>query len=204
MMLVMGMMFRMGIGRLGGSVQLGIYLRRHPAQRRAHFINVTSRPLGPGQTGRGEEQHARQQHPAQAYVQTTAVLHPIVNPSFGPGKPPQRNTAEGSNPHPRRCQLAIESPGIAKQQGPVQIIDSLAQRQNTAGAIDGHIAFDRQGHGIDKDSPVLRNAKLRIGKHYPRRLSIDKPRADGMQTQCSAGYPLGHRYLFGQRLMLPG
>ena len=55
------MMSGMGIVRHRHlAMQLGIDLRRQPAERCPHFVHIAAGPLRPGQAGGGEEQHTHQ------------------------------------------------------------------------------------------------------------------------------------------------
>ncbi|MNN61343.1 hypothetical protein D3C81_1765720 [compost metagenome] len=86
----------------------------------------------------------------------------------------------------------------------MQIVDGLAQRQNSAGAVDRHIAAYFQAHGIDKNRPILRRPEHRVGKHHARGFTRDQPWSYSLQTKLVPNGFLRDCNLLGQRLSFTG
>ncbi len=69
-----------------------------PAECRAHFIHIATGPLRPGQPGGGATYLPVA--PAERNMQTTAILHTIIDPLAGTSHRPEDNATECRNPHP--------------------------------------------------------------------------------------------------------
>ena len=163
---------RQGRGHLGGG----------PVPRAAQLRHVLPRVRGPRESRRREEQEAEcEPHPRGRVPRPRPAIRvglPRARHQGDPGAAApthaasvqhhEHDAADGHHTQPRGRELAVEPPRLTQQQVPVQAVDRGAQRQCTAGPVDGHVPHDPAGPGVHEDPPGLGTAQGGVGEHDAR------------------------------------